>query len=106
MSCAWFVRVMAVVFALVLGIGRAGAADPPLTIGFGMALTGGIAANGRAALIAMKLWEEDTNKSGGLLGRPVDAPHAPFPGPTRGTQRRDTESKPHAMGTRLYVGNL
>jgi branched-chain amino acid transport system substrate-binding protein len=36
-----------------------------------MALTGGIAANGRAALIAMKLWEEDVNKAGGLLGRPV-----------------------------------
>jgi ABC-type branched-subunit amino acid transport system substrate-binding protein len=36
-----------------------------------MALTGGIAANGRAALIAMKLWEEDINASGGLLGRPV-----------------------------------
>ena len=36
-----------------------------------MALTGNIAANGRAALIAMKLWEEDINKAGGLLGRPV-----------------------------------
>lgn len=47
------------------------AADPPITIGFGMALTGSIAANGRAALIAMKLWEEDVNKAGGLLGRPV-----------------------------------
>jgi branched-chain amino acid transport system substrate-binding protein len=64
------VRVCAVVFALVLGIGRAGAAEP-ITIGFGMALTGNIAANGRAALIAMKLWEEDINKAGGLLGRPV-----------------------------------
>ncbi len=64
------VRVVAVVCALVFGAGRAGAADP-ITIGFGMALTGGIAANGRAALIAMKLWEEDINKAGGLLGRPV-----------------------------------
>jgi branched-chain amino acid transport system substrate-binding protein len=53
-----------------MGVGRAGAAEP-ITIGFGMALTGGIAANGRAALIAMKLWEEDINKAGGLLGRPV-----------------------------------
>jgi branched-chain amino acid transport system substrate-binding protein len=43
----------------------------PITIGFGMALTGSIAANGRAALIAMKLWEADVNASGGLLGRPV-----------------------------------
>ncbi len=64
------VRVFAVLCALILGIGRAGAVEP-ITIGFGMALTGGIAANGRAALIAMKLWEEDINKAGGLLGRPV-----------------------------------
>jgi branched-chain amino acid transport system substrate-binding protein len=64
------VRVFAVVCALFLGIGHSGATEP-ITIGFGMALTGGIAANGRAALIAMKLWEEDINKAGGLLGRPV-----------------------------------
>jgi branched-chain amino acid transport system substrate-binding protein len=53
-----------------VGSARAGAAEP-ITIGFGMALTGGLAANGRAALIAMKLWQEDVNKAGGLLGRPV-----------------------------------
>src|ERR1700677_513310 len=70
MRGAVLVRVIAGVFALVLGWARAGAAEP-ITIGFGMALTGGIAANGRAALIAMKLWEEDINKAGGLLGRPV-----------------------------------
>jgi branched-chain amino acid transport system substrate-binding protein len=64
------VRVAAVACMLILGMGRAGAVEP-VTIGFGMALTGGIAANGRAALIAMKLWEEDVNKAGGLLGRPV-----------------------------------
>jgi len=50
--------------------GAAGAADP-IKIGFGMALTGGLAANGKAALIAMQLWEADINKKGGLLGRPV-----------------------------------
>lgn len=43
----------------------------PLKIGFGMALTGALAGNGKAALIAMQLWEEDINKQGGLLGRPV-----------------------------------
>jgi branched-chain amino acid transport system substrate-binding protein len=56
--------------AVLAGAGSARAADP-ITIGFGMALTGNIAANGRAALIAMKLWEEDVNAAGGLLGRPV-----------------------------------
>ena len=71
MRGAVLVRVIAGVFALVLGSARAGAAEP-ITIGFGMALTGQIAANGRAALIAMKLWEEDINKAGGLLGRPVN----------------------------------
>jgi hypothetical protein len=35
------------------------------------ALTGSTAANGRAALIAMTLWEQDINAAGGLLGRPV-----------------------------------
>ena len=70
MPGAVLVRAFAVVFAMLLGFGRAGAAEP-ITIGFGMALTGGIAANGRAALIAMKLWEDDVNQAGGLLGRPV-----------------------------------
>ncbi|MSP04007.1 MAG: hypothetical protein EXR05_01900 [Acetobacteraceae bacterium] len=42
-----------------------------MTIGFGMALTGGLAPNGKTALLAMQIWEEDINKRGGLLGRPV-----------------------------------
>lgn len=47
------------------------AAEPPIKIGFSMSLTGGNAASGKAALLAMKIWEEDTNAAGGLLGRPV-----------------------------------
>lgn len=43
----------------------------PITIGFGMALTGGLAPNGKAALLAMKIWAHDVNAKGGLLGRPV-----------------------------------
>ncbi len=70
MPAGILLRVVAVVFALGFSSIRAGASEP-VTIGFGMALTGNIAANGRAALIAMKLWEEDINKAGGLLGRPV-----------------------------------
>ena len=50
-----------------------GSAAEPIKIGFGMALTGGLAANGKAALVAMQLWAEDVNKKGGLLGRPVEA---------------------------------
>ena len=36
-----------------------------------MALTGPLAANGKQALLGMKIWEEETNAKGGLLGRPV-----------------------------------
>ena len=43
----------------------------PITIGFGMALTGGLAPNGRSALLAMQIWESEINAKGGLLGRPV-----------------------------------
>jgi branched-chain amino acid transport system substrate-binding protein len=43
----------------------------PIKIGYGMALTGGLAPNGKSALLAQKIWEEDVNAGGGLLGRPV-----------------------------------
>ena len=43
----------------------------PIKIGFGMSLTGGLAPNGKSALLAQKIWEEDINAKGGLLGRPV-----------------------------------
>ena len=44
----------------------------PIRIGLGMALTGGLAGNGKAALLAMQIWKDDVNKKGGLLGRPVE----------------------------------
>jgi branched-chain amino acid transport system substrate-binding protein len=56
--------------AAFLSIGAAWAA-PPITIGFGMALTGGLAPLGKAALLAMQIWANDTNAKGGLLGRQV-----------------------------------
>ncbi len=46
-------------------------AQEPIKIGFGMALTGPLAANGKQALLGMKIWEEEINSKGGLLGRPV-----------------------------------
>src|SRR5215470_2930135 len=46
-------------------------AAEPITIGFGMALTGGLAAAGKSALLAMQIWRDDVNAKGGLLGRPV-----------------------------------
>lgn len=46
------------------------AADP-LKIGFGMSLSGGLAAGGKQAVLAYEIWRSEINASGGLLGRPV-----------------------------------
>src|SRR5438477_11764085 len=53
------------------GAFTARAADP-IRIGLGMALTGGLSANGKPALLAMQIWKDEVNKKGGLLGRPVE----------------------------------
>ena len=47
-------------------------AQQPLKIGFGMSLTGPLAGNGKAALIAMDIWKDDVNARGGILGRKVE----------------------------------
>jgi branched-chain amino acid transport system substrate-binding protein len=47
------------------------AAAQEIKIGFSMAMTGGLGPNGKSALLAQKIWEEDVNAKGGLLGRPV-----------------------------------
>ena len=69
-----WVLIAAVVGMVVLaavGAFVAQAADP-IKIGFGMALTGGLSANGKPALLALQIWKDDVNKKGGLLGRPVE----------------------------------
>jgi branched-chain amino acid transport system substrate-binding protein len=43
----------------------------PIRIGYGISQTGGLAPNGKSALVAQRIWEEDINAKGGLLGRPV-----------------------------------
>ncbi|NQW66975.1 MAG: amino acid ABC transporter substrate-binding protein [Burkholderiales bacterium] len=44
----------------------------PLKIGMSMPLTGGLGGGGQAALLALKMWVEDTNNKGGLLGRKIE----------------------------------
>ncbi len=44
----------------------------PIKIGFGMALTGGLAGGGKAALLSYQIWAEEINARGGLLGRKVE----------------------------------
>src|SRR5712672_3949526 len=51
--------------------GPAAAQTGPIKIGFSMAMTGGLGPNGKSALLAEKIWEQDINAKGGLLGRPV-----------------------------------
>src|SRR5262245_11046437 len=46
-----------------------------IKIGYSMAMTGGLGPNGQSALLAQKIWEEDINAKGGLLGRPVKLIH-------------------------------
>ena len=62
---------LAAMLAMSLAVPATGRAAEPITIGFGMALTGGLAAIGKSALLAMQIWQDDVNAQGGLLGRPV-----------------------------------
>ncbi len=66
----WFKR-LAAAGALLLMTAAAAGAEEPIKIGFGMSLTGPLAANGKMSLVAMQVWEADINANGGLLGRPV-----------------------------------
>jgi branched-chain amino acid transport system substrate-binding protein len=54
-----------------LALSPAFAADP-IKIGFSMAQSGPLAGSGKSALLAMRIWAEDQNAKGGLLGRRVE----------------------------------
>src|SRR3989442_1187341 len=70
---AWARRgALLVAIMLVIALASVSQAAPPIRIGLGMALTGGLAANGKAALLAMEIWRDEVNQKGGLLGRPVE----------------------------------
>jgi branched-chain amino acid transport system substrate-binding protein len=74
-----------------------------IKIGYSMALTGGLAPNGKSALLAQKIWEEDVNRKGGLLGRPVklvyyDDKSAPAEVPTIYTKLLDVDKVDLLMG--------
>src|SRR5689334_12047142 len=71
-TVAWIAGTAVAVVAGAVFVGAATAQNKePIKIGFGMALTGPLAPNGKQALLGMKIWEEETNAKGGLLGRPV-----------------------------------
>ena len=71
-------RNLGVLTASLVGLGATwGLAAPamaadPIKIGFGQSLTGGLAVNGKAALVAQEIWRDDVNAKGGIMGRPVE----------------------------------
>src|SRR6266852_2347618 len=70
-SRAVSIAVLALVAGALFALPAAAQNGEPIKIGYSMSLTGGLAPNGNSALLAQKIWEEDTNAKGGLLGRPV-----------------------------------
>src|SRR5215831_15320189 len=65
-------RLLAAVLVASAAVSTAAAqSGEPIRIGYGIAMTGALAANGKSALLAQKIWEEDVNAEGGLLGRRV-----------------------------------
>src|SRR5262245_55286515 len=57
--------------ALILAGAACAQTGAPIKIGYSMSLTGGLAPNGKSALLAQHIWEGTTNANGGMLGRPV-----------------------------------
>jgi hypothetical protein len=56
---------------IVCGAISHGRAAEPIKIGFSVELTGPFAVVGKTGLLAFKIWEDEVNAEGGLLGRPV-----------------------------------
>src|SRR6516165_2361491 len=76
MSCRSRLRptratILAIPIALLLAVPAWAQSGAPIKIGYSMSLTGSLASNGRSALLAQRIWEEETNSKGGMLGRPV-----------------------------------
>jgi branched-chain amino acid transport system substrate-binding protein len=63
---------LAAAAAMLLSLHTPAHAAEPIKVGFSMAMTGGVAQNGKQLLIALQLWRDDVNAKGGLLGRPVE----------------------------------
>jgi branched-chain amino acid transport system substrate-binding protein len=59
-------------FALALGAGAAGAAEPPIKIGAFLSATGPAAFLGDPELKTLEMYVEEINKSGGVIGRKLE----------------------------------
>jgi branched-chain amino acid transport system substrate-binding protein len=106
MQCRAPALMCAAVAALVLSLAAAPASaqsGQPIKIGYSMALTGGLAPNGKSALLAQKIFEEDVNAKGGVLGRPLkliyyDDKSAPAEVPAIYTKLLDVDKVDLLMG--------
>jgi len=58
--------------ALLTALLAGAAAAQPIKVGMSMPQTGTLGAGGKAALVALRMWVEDVNAKGGLLGRKVE----------------------------------
>jgi branched-chain amino acid transport system substrate-binding protein len=69
---AWIgTTALALAMSFLASGGASAQSGEPIKIGYSMAMTGGLGPNGQSALLAQKIWEEEVNAKGGLLGRPV-----------------------------------
>src|ERR1700741_3388276 len=64
-------RAFSVLFGLLFGA-VALAQQGPIKIGMSMPQTGGLGAGGQSALLALRMWVDDVNAKGGMLGRKVE----------------------------------
>ena len=67
----WLGAAAAIVAAAVGGTSFA-QQKPPIKIGMSMPQTGALGAGGKAELVAIRMWVDDVNAKGGLLGRKVE----------------------------------
>ncbi len=67
-----FAEIAAALIGAVLAAAAFAQSGDPIKIGFSLALTGPLAPNGKQALLGAKIWQEEINARGGLLGRKVE----------------------------------
>jgi branched-chain amino acid transport system substrate-binding protein len=65
-------RIISLCIALVVAAFAGAAAAQPIKVGMSMPQTGPLGAGGKAALVALRMWVDDVNAKGGMLGRKVE----------------------------------
>ncbi|HUZ74724.1 MAG TPA: amino acid ABC transporter substrate-binding protein [Stellaceae bacterium] len=99
-----------VAVSVLAGGGAPSRAVEPIRIGFSDQLTGSQAPNGRGVLLGIKIWQEEINAKGGLLGRPVvldyyDDQSNPALGPSIYTKLMDLDKVDLLYSVGTYIGS-